>query len=142
MESAAVGVILDTSVVIAGERRGHSVPQILKQFKNECGETEMGLSVVTVVELIHGVQRAATGQQRHRRQAFVDEVIRVVPVHPVTVETARIAGRIEGERASRGVTIAFEDLLIAATALQLGFGVATSNVRHFLQVPGLKVAEL
>jgi predicted nucleic acid-binding protein len=38
------------------------------------------------------------------------------------------------------VTIAFEDLLIAATALQLGFGVATSNTRHFQVVPGLNVA--
>jgi predicted nucleic acid-binding protein len=33
----------------------------------------------------------------------------------------------------------FEDLLIAATALQLGFGVATGNVRHFQVVPGLTV---
>jgi tRNA(fMet)-specific endonuclease VapC len=71
----------------------------------------------------------------------VDELIRDVPVHPVTVETARIAGRIEGDQAAHGVTIAFEDLLIAATALQLDFGVATSNVRHFEQIPSLKVAK-
>jgi predicted nucleic acid-binding protein len=72
-----------------------------------------------------------------RRQAFVDELIRDVPVHPVTIETARIAGRIEGAQAAQGVTIAFEDLLIAATALQPGFGVATGNIRHFEVVPGL-----
>ena len=36
-----------------------------------------------------------------------------------------------------GVTIAFEDLLIAATALQLGFGVVTGDIRHFEQIPGL-----
>jgi predicted nucleic acid-binding protein len=30
-------------------------------------------------------------------------------------------------------------LLIAATALQLGFGVVTGNVRHFEQIPRLKV---
>jgi predicted nucleic acid-binding protein len=34
--------------------------------------------------------------------------------------------------------IAFEDLLIATTALQLRF-VATSNARHFQVVPGLTV---
>lgn len=58
---------------------------------------------------------------------FGDELIRDVPVHPVTIETARLAGRIEGDQAIQGVTIDFEDLLIAATALQLGFGVATAT---------------
>jgi tRNA(fMet)-specific endonuclease VapC len=74
-------------------------------------------------------------------QAFVDEIIRDVPVHPVTVETAKLAGRIEGEQAEQGVSISFEDLLIGATALQLGFSVATGNVRHFQHIPGLNVIQ-
>ena len=134
-----MGLILDSSVVIAGERRGHSVRQILEQFRSDYGETQIGLSVVTIVELIHGVQRAGTEERRQRREAFVEEVIRDVPVYPVTLDIARLAGRIEGDQAAHGVTIAFEDLLIAATALQLGFGVVTGNVRHFEQIPGLNV---
>ena len=134
-----MGLILDSSVVIAGERRGHTVRQILKQFRTDYGETEIGLSVVTIVELIHGVQRAGTEERRQRRQAFVDEMIRDVPVHPVTLDIARLAGRIEGDRAAQGVTVAFKDLLIAATALQLGFGVATGNIRHCEQIPELKL---
>lgn len=139
MEPAHVGLILDSSVVIASERRGHTVRQILEQFKVGYGEVEVGLSVVTIVELTHGVQRAGTEERRRRRQAFIDELIRDVPVHPITIETARLAGRIEGGLAAQGVNIAFEDLLIASTALQLGFGVATGNVRHFETVPGLTV---
>ena len=134
-----MGLILDSSVVIAGERRGHTVRQILEQFKSTYGETEIGLSVVTIVELVHGIQRAGTEERRQRRQAFVDELIRDVPVHPITIETARLAGRVEGDQAAQGVTVAFEDLLIAATALQLGFGVVTGNLRHFEPIPGLKV---
>ena len=53
-----MGLILDSSVVIAGERGGHSVRQLLEQFKAKYGEVEMGLSVVTVVELTHALQRA------------------------------------------------------------------------------------
>jgi predicted nucleic acid-binding protein len=68
-------------------------------------------------------------------------LLRDVPVHPVTIETARLAGRVEGDQAAQGVTIAFEDLLIAATALELAFGVATGNVRHFQVVPGLTVVQ-
>lgn len=85
MESTGVGLVLDSSVVIAGERRGHTVRQILEQFKTDYGEIEIGLSVVTIVELVHGVQRAQTEERRARRQAFVDELIRDVPVHPVTL---------------------------------------------------------
>jgi tRNA(fMet)-specific endonuclease VapC len=132
-----VGLILDSSVVIAGERQGHTIRQILEQFKTGYGEIEIGLSVVTIVELTHGVQRAKLEERKLRRQAFVDELLRDVPVYPVTVETAKLAGRIEGEQAERGVSIPFEDLLIAAAALELGFGVVTGNVRHFQQIPGI-----
>lgn len=52
-------------------------------------------------------------------------------IHPVTVEIAKLAGRIEGKQATRGVTIAFEDLLISATALHLGYGVTTLRVADF-----------
>jgi predicted nucleic acid-binding protein len=65
-----VGLILDSSVVIAGERRGHTVRHY------------------------HGRTPGSA---------------------------ARLAGRI------------------AATALQLGFGVVTGKIRHFEQIPGLKV---
>lgn len=92
---------------------------------------------MTIVELVHGVQRAGAEERHERRQAFVDELVRDIPVRPVTIETARLAGRIEGSQAAHGITIAFEDLLIAATALQLGFGVVTANVRHFEVVPSL-----
>ena len=136
-----MGLILDSSVVIAGERRSRTIRQILEQFKADYGEIEIGVSVMTIVELTHGIQRAGTEERRQRRQAFVDELICDVPVHPVTVETASLAGRIEGDQAAQGVNIAFEDLLIAATALQLGFGVATGNVRHFQVVPGLTVVQ-
>ena len=134
-----MGLILDTSVVIAGERQGHTVREILEQFKANYGETEIGLSVVTIVELTHGVERAKPDDRRMRRQAFVEELIRDMPVYPVAVETAKIAGRIEGQQAERGINISFEDLLIAATALQIGFSVLTHNVRHFQQIKGLAV---
>ena len=119
-----MGLILDSDVAISGERLGHSVRQILEQLKTGYGEIEVGLSVVTIVELTHGIQRAGTDERRQRRQAFVDELVRDVPVYPDTVETARIAGRIEGAQAAQGV---------------LGFGVATGNARHFEMVPGLTV---
>ena len=134
-----MGLILDSSILIAGERRGESVPQILKRIQNAYGEMDSALSVVTIVELTHGIYRAKNDADRERRSAFCTELRRDVVVHPVTVEIAELAGRIEGEQAARGISIAFEDLLIGATALDLGYAVATANVRHFQIIPDLQV---
>ena len=137
-----MGVILDSSVLIAGERRGESVQQILRRVRAKHGEVDCALSVVTVVELTHGIHRAKGDADREGRRAFSEELRRDLVVHPVSVQIAELAGRIEGEQAARGVSIAFEDLLIGATALHIGYGVLTLNVRHFQMIPGLSVVPL
>jgi predicted nucleic acid-binding protein len=105
---------------------------ILEHAKASQGETENALSAITVVELTHGIYRAKSEADRQRRRAFVEELIKAIPVHPVTLELAQLAGRIEGEQAAKGVVIALPDLLIGATALKLGYSVATLNTRHFV----------
>ena len=40
------------------------------------------------------------------------------------------------------VQFAFEDLLIGATALHLGYEIATLNIRDFQRIPGLSVIQL
>ena len=45
-----------------------------------------------------------------------------------------VARRIEGQREAIGVQFAFEDLLIGATALHLGYEVATLNLRDFQRI--------
>jgi tRNA(fMet)-specific endonuclease VapC len=137
-----VGVILDSSVLIAAERRGHTVRQILEQVRvSQGGEAEIGISVVTIAELVHGAYRAQTQRQQERRLEFIERLAIDVPVYPVTLEIARLAGRIEGQQEAKGIRLAFEDLLIGATALHLGSSVATLNLRDFQQVPGLAVVQ-
>jgi predicted nucleic acid-binding protein len=97
---------------------------------------------VTIVELTHGIYRAKSDADRERRRAFSEELRRDMVVHPVTVEIAELAGRIEGEQAARGVSITFEDLLIGATALHLGYEVATLNLGDFQRIPGLSLIQL
>jgi len=137
-----MGIILDSSVLISGERQGVSVRNILKRLEAAHGEDVYALSVVTVVELTHGIYRAQTSTDRDRRRAFSEELRQDMVVHPVTVEIAELAGRIEGEQAALGASIAFEDLLIGATALHLGYGVLTHNIRHFQVIPGLTVIQV
>jgi predicted nucleic acid-binding protein len=137
-----VGLILDSSVLIAGERRKETVKQVIERVYASCGDVECALSVVSILERTHGVYRAKTDADRARRLAFSEELSRDMIVHPVSLAIAQLAGRIEGEEAAKGITIDFEELLIGATALHLGFGVATINVKHFRQIPGLKIVAL
>lgn len=137
-----MGVILDSSILIAGERRGNNVWQVLEGVEAVCGKTTAALSVVTAVELMHGIYRARTDADRKHRETFVEEFFRAVAIHPLTLEIARLAGRIHGERMGQGVSIDFPDLLIGTTALYLGFDVVTVNVKHFQAIPGLTVIPL
>jgi tRNA(fMet)-specific endonuclease VapC len=137
-----MGLILDSSIIIAAERRGRTVWQILDQVRSAQGEVEVGLSVVTIAELVHGAYRAKTQEQRDRRLEFIERLASDVPVYPVTLEIARLTGRIEGQEEAKGVQLAFEDLLIGVTALHLGYSIATLNVRDFQRVPGLLVVQL
>ena len=134
-----MGLILDTSVLIAAERRRLSVAAILKQIQETWGETQNAISAVTIVEFAHGIQRAKTDAQRTTRQAFLDDLRAAVTVYPLSGEIAELAGAISGREAERGIVLPFADLLIGATALHLGFDVISGNVRHFEMIPGLVV---
>lgn len=66
----------------------------------------------------------------------------LIPVQPITNRTTWLVGQIEGEEAAKGNVLPFNDLKIAATAIEHGCGVLTRNVRHFQKIPGLTVALL
>ena len=72
----------------------------------------------------------------------MEELCRDMFIHPVSLAIAQLAGRIEGEQAAKGIAIPFEDLLIGATALHLGYDVVTLNTKHFSFIPNLKTVTL
>ena len=69
---------------------------------------------------------------------MVLDLVRILPYTEVTaIEHARIWAELE----SSGNMIGYHDIIVAATAVERGSAVATSNKRHFNQVKGLKVIE-
>ena len=137
-----MGLILDSSVAIAAERRGDTPSQLVGQVVHRAGDQEAALSSVGLTELIHGIYRADSPRGRLRRESFVEELRAGLTVYPYTEAAALIAGRINGEQMSKGIAVPFADLLIGATALSLGYSVLTANVRHFNLIPGLTVVSL
>ncbi len=132
-----MGLILDSSVVIAAERRGDTVAKLFRQIASVVGDQRIALSAVGLTELVHAIWRAQTPLIRDRRQQYINDLLIEVEVVPYTKATALLAGKIDGEQSSRGVIIPSVDLLIGATALEHGYSVATVNVRHFRLIPEL-----
>jgi predicted nucleic acid-binding protein len=65
-----------------------------------------------------------------------------ISVEPITITIALRAGKIDGNLQARGLRIALGDLPIGTTALELGYAVATHNVRHFQMIPDLVVKQI
>lgn len=128
-------MILDSSEIIALERNRGSVESLIQGREDE----PFGISVVTVAELLHGVERANTESRKIKRQAFVEKVIEMIPVFPFDMGAARIYARIWASIVQRGFTVGAHDLIIAATAISLDYKVITANRRDFEKVEGLRL---
>ncbi len=134
--------MLDSTAAVAAERQGKNARQLLETVARETGDEGIAISVVTILELAHGITRANTAERQERRQRFLDELLTGVPVQPVTVQIALRAGQIDSQSQARGIRIPLSDLLIGASALELGYRVGTANVRHFQLIPDLHVISL
>jgi tRNA(fMet)-specific endonuclease VapC len=134
-----MGVILDSSVVIAAERQGATAADLTKRIASVVGDQEAALSAVGFTELVHAIYRASDPILRERHRTFVADIAAGFVIRSYTRETAYLAGRIDGQERARGIVIPSMDLLIGATALEIGYSVATFNLRHFRMIPGLQV---
>ncbi|MEK7229580.1 MAG: type II toxin-antitoxin system VapC family toxin [Candidatus Binatota bacterium] len=130
-----MGALIDSSVLIAGERGQLDLEALLAGHAEE----DFAISAVTASELLHGVHRARTPAQRNRREAFVEGLLARLPVVPFDLLAARIHARLSAELAARKIAIGSHDLLIAATAMAKGYDVATRDERSFPKIPSLSL---
>ncbi len=130
-----MGLLIDSSVLVAAERERIHFQSVFAGSADE----PLAISVITVSEMLHGIQRARTIEQAERRQQFVSFLLELFPVIPIDLEVARHHARIWAELQARGEMIGAHDLLIAASALAFGYSVMTFNISEFARVPGLRV---
>ena len=133
-----MGVILDSSVLIAAERGRFDLVGLLRAHAEEI----FRIAAITASELLHGCERAIDAAVRERRVRFVEGVIRDFGVAPFALAEARQHARIWAELESKGNAIGPRDMEIAATALTLGFSMATQNIGGFQRVPGLRLLDV
>jgi len=97
----------------------------------------VAISVISVAELIRG---AYLSQKPQKNITDLENFILVnkISVLDVTKEIAEIYGEKQGELERKGKKVPGFDMLIAATCLQHGLKVVSSD-RHFARVQGLEV---
>jgi predicted nucleic acid-binding protein len=137
-----MGLVLDSSVLIAAERAVKPISELLLQIKEEHGETEIIVSTVRVVELEHALYRAKTPEQIERRRDYLDTIYAAIPLQPFVKEMGQLAAKIDAEARKASTVIPFSDLLIGITALHFGYSIGTRNERHFKMIPDLKIISL
>ena len=127
--------LIDSSVLIEIERGRIDLAALL----GESGDREVGMAAISGAEILAGVDRPRSAVGRLRSLALVEAIIAAIPVIPFDLPCARTHARIAGNLRSRGITIATNDLMIAATALTRGMTVVTRDRRSFPRIPGLVV---
>ena len=133
-----MGLILDTSVLVAAERRTLSLGALLDSVAGE----PVAIAALTASELLHGCHRAADAGTRARRFAFVEALLDRIPVYEFGLGEARRHAELWAALAREGSLIGAHDMLISATALARGAALATLNERDFRRVPGLRLLEV
>jgi predicted nucleic acid-binding protein len=130
-----MGVVIDSDILIELEKGRVSVEDIISKREDE----EFFISVISVSELLHGVNRAKAPQTRMKRSSFVEGVIAAFPTLQIDQQTARMHSKIFSELIEKGKKPDLHDSWIAASCIAYGFTLITSNKRHFEVFPGLKL---
>ena len=129
-----MGLIVDTGVFILIERSGSTTGF-------DVGADTVSVSAITMSELRVGAHRAIARLVDSAAWISLKISHSTLSQFAFTTDTARVHARLHADLQMRGQLIGAHDLLIAATAVEHGMAVLTTNRREFDRVPGLKVIE-
>jgi tRNA(fMet)-specific endonuclease VapC len=95
-------------------------------------------SIITYMEVYHGVQRESTSQSV--RDGF-DAFVLVAPVLPFSIAVAERCAIIRESLQHRGrrTRSRYLDLITAATAIEYDLTLVTNNKADYRDIPGLKL---
>jgi len=97
-------------------------------------EDEVFLSVVTLAELRHGIERMATGRRQRQLGAWLENEIpmrfegRVLSIDPAIADAC---GKLVARSEAEGRPVEAMDAFLAATALVHQLTLVTRNTAHF-----------
>ena len=125
--------LLDTNICIYIIKQ--KPPQVLDRFQ-EHQVGDIGVSSITVAELVFGVQKS---QRPDQNQNALEQFLIPLAIADFDAQAAAVYGHIRAMLESAGTPIGSLDTLIVAHALSLGVTLVTNNTSEFERVSGLNV---
>jgi len=131
-----VGLVLDTSALIAVERSTANLEQALAGAASASGV----VPAIVYAELLVGVRLADSEVRAAGRRARIEAIVSRCPVVEFDRTIAERWADLFAELSRDGNLIPANDLAVAATALHLDFGVliGPEDEEHFRRVKGLR----
>lgn len=127
-------LLLDTTFLIDAERG-------VAQLDDLIGDADdVAIAAITLAELTVGV-RLATARRRPRRQLYVDAIAESIPVLPYDQSVARCHTDLLAAARRSGRPRGAHDLIIAATAVEAGRTIVSSDRRAFDGLPGVTAVD-
>jgi len=121
--------LLDTDILSEVLKGRH--PQVVARAEAYLRHhTVLTVSVVSVMEVVSGLQRMARWEQLERFLQALGEM----EVLALDRESAVLAGRIDGDLWRAGQRVGRADPMVAAQAIVHGLVLVTGNVRHYARV--------
>ncbi len=121
-------VVLDTTVISAAVRGDW--PDSAQSWLADT-RAHHAVTVVTVMELVFGVQRMPRGRKRSDIAAAVESLFSSAPILELTASAAMAAGNFRADRAAMGRPLSLADAEIAGICAVNGAALATRNTRDF-----------
>ena len=127
-----MNLLLDTNLISEWSKPNPNAGVV--SWLADADEDRIYMSVVTLAELRHGIERLAAGRRRKRLNAWLEDELlqrfgdRVLPIDAAVADSW---GRIVARRETLGRPIGAMDALIAATAQVHDLTLATRNEIDF-----------
>ncbi|MSR05485.1 MAG: type II toxin-antitoxin system VapC family toxin [Gemmatimonadetes bacterium] len=135
-----MGLVIDTSALVSIERHRSSWETALASV---AGEPAV-VPAIVYAELMIGVHLADTPMRADNRRASINALLGLAPIAEFDRAIADRWSQLHALLSRRGRLIPANDLAVAATALEFGFGVLVgpTDEHHFRAVPELSVTVL
>lgn len=134
-----MGIILDSCVWV-----GIASNQVERQSVIEAaGNSPVFISVISLGELSFGVESCKDPSERALRAAYMSQ-LEIRPILEITKQTAASFGVLcaSVKQSGRSPRPRYNDLWLAAQAIEHGFELLTLNIKDFVDLPGLRLASL
>ncbi|MEK6825310.1 MAG: type II toxin-antitoxin system VapC family toxin [Nanoarchaeota archaeon] len=126
-------ICLDTGIVVDILRREEKAITWLKQVKRD---RPIAITLITVFEIYRGIYISKNSLQESEAFEYLKKQLLVLPLVEKHVrEAARISIILQKE----GNSIDMQDLLIGICAREEGYALKTNNLKHFVNIPDLKL---